>query len=237
MDSRKVGLYSQGRRPFNLEYFEEILKMFLNNNFHSMTHLEFYRNKFRSSEDKKQLLLRFDVDAMPERIPGLLRILSKHQIVATFYWQIHASFNPFFHENYKILQDLIAQGHEVGLHSNFLEFAIYFEEEPVDIIRREKEFLESVINAPVLGHSCHREVNYEYNSLPLFDSMGAEKLGFEYSAYNPIFNSETTIYVNEGLSPHLGWRGATPEDASETDKNVTMLLHPHWWHERFHVGL
>lgn len=223
------------RKPFNLVYFREILELFIERGFRSETHHDFFRSNDKEAQLK--LLLRFDVDGMPERIPGLLKIMGELKIVATFFWQIHGPYNPFFHENFQILKDIADNGHEIGLHSNFLEFANYFGEKPVDIITREKLALEAVIGKEIFGHSCHREVNYEFNSLPLLNSIGAQNLGFKYSAYDPIFNSDKTIYVNEGLNPHLSWRTLSPEDSVDIGKNVCLLLHPHWWHDKFHVGI
>jgi peptidoglycan/xylan/chitin deacetylase (PgdA/CDA1 family) len=223
------------RKPFNLVYFREIIEMFIDKGFRSETHHDYFLSN--PEEVQLKLLLRFDVDGMPERIPGLLKIMREFNIVSTFFWQIHGPYNPFFHENYQILKDISADGHEIGLHSNFLEFANYFDEDPVDIIKREKLVMEAVIGKKIFGHSCHREVNYEFNSLPFLNSIGAKNLGFEYSAYDPIFNSDKTIYVNEGLNPHLSWRSISPEESVVTGKNVCLLLHPHWWHDKFHVGI
>ena len=223
------------RRPFNLIYFREILELFIKEGYRSETHHNFFRSN--TEQDQLKLLLRFDVDGMPERIPGLLKIMRELKIVATFFWQIHGPYNPFFHENFQILKDILADGHEVGLHSNFLEFANYFDENPVDIIKREKLVMEAVIGKEIFGHSCHREINYEFNSLPFLNSIGVQNLGFEYSAYDPIFNSDKTTYVAEGLNPHLSWRNISPEDSVTTGKNICMLLHPHWWHDKFHVGI
>ena len=38
-------------------------------------------------------------------------------------------------------------------------------------------------------------------------------------------------YVNEGFNPHLSWRNKEPLDMINSNKNIYMLLHPHWWYQ------
>jgi hypothetical protein len=223
------------RKEFTVEYLGKIIDAYVDEGYEFLTCYEFF--SLDPELRKRKFILRFDVDAKPERLPAIIECISKRSIKISVFWQVHGDYNPFFHENYSILKQLSNDGHEIGLHSNFVEFAKYFDENPLDVLVRERRFLEVVTNSRVFGHSCHRDVNYLYNSLPYLREQNLASLGFEYSAYDEIFNDSKTLYLNEGLNPHLTWRSLSPEEALKSQKNICLLLHPHWWHTRFHVGL
>ena len=121
---------------------------------------------------------------------------------------------------------------EIGLHSNFLEYAKINNLEPLDVFRNEMSILRTFFN--VTGVAPHRDINYMYNSLPYLEenwSSISKELKISYHAYEQKILSSTT-YVNEGLNPHLCWRTLTPHDAIKTGRSIYMLTHPHWWYKQ-----
>ena len=222
------------RKAWTQEYYKEILRSFVARGYNSCTFSEYFNGPVEKR--KKTLLLRVDVDERFDRIPVLLEAQQQLGLKATYFIHIHATFNLLFYDNYKIIKDLLNADCEIALHSNFVEFGKYFDEDPIRVIKREKAALEAVIDRPVLGHACHRDVNYIYNSLPYLVAVGPEKLGLLWNAYDPIFTSDNILYVNESLAPHLKWGKVTPEEAMATGKNICLMVHPHWWHRRFHTG-
>ena len=72
-----------------------------------------------------------------------------------------------------------------------------------------------------------------YNSLPWLEKNWTsikKSLDLKYHSYENIFFQKNMIYVNEGFGPHLTWRNLNPFQAMDTNNNIYLLLHPHWWH-------
>jgi hypothetical protein len=223
------------RQSWNQEYYREVMGCFVNAGYRSATFSEYF--DMPKEERHKILLHRIDVDKRFDRIPVLLEVQKELGIKATYFLQMHSDFNIFFYDSYALIRDMIASGMEIGVHSNFVEFAKYFDENPLSVVAREKKVLEAVCGRAVQGHACHRDLNYIYNSLPFVQEVGAQTMGFRWEAYDKIFTSENIEYVNEGFAPrHLGWGHLSPEDAIRTGKNICFLIHPHWWHRTFHDG-
>lgn len=102
------------------------------------------------------------------------------------------------------------KGFEIGFHTNFLEFATYTKLDPLSVLSSEYKLLSSIYS--IKGVSCHRDINYQVNSLPYLQENWEtikEVTRLQYDAYDEnIFGG--LIYVNEGLNPHLNWRNYTP---------------------------
>jgi hypothetical protein len=227
-------MFEPDRRPWNVHYYREILEGFRAEGYRTMTFSTFHA---AAPKDRQRiLLLRKDVDDRPDRIPDMWQVDKSLGFCSTYFFHVHATYNCFFYDVYNTIRQLLASGNEVGLHSNFVEFAQYFGEDPFETIRRERAMLEAIVGGTINGHACHRDLNYIYNSLPFLNAHGAQRLGFKWSAYDPLFHTDNILYVNEGFGPHLIWRNQTPEQAAKTGKNVCLLLHPNWWHRQFHTG-
>lgn len=224
------------RRAWDQQYYREVLELFAGAGYRTATFSEYHA--MDPAERSRILLLRQDIDERLDRARVLLEVHRELGFTSTWFVHVHASYNTFFYDGYAVVRDIVDSGAEIALHSNFLEFATYFDEDPLDVLRREKAMLEAVAGRPVRGHACHRDVNYVHNSLPYLEQVGHAAAGFAWQAYEPLFTAESEgiLYVNEGLSPHLGWRRLTPEEAVDTGRNICLLVHPHWWHRRFHTG-
>lgn len=222
------------RHAWSQAYYRQILSAFAVKGYQAMTFTEYH--SLPAAERQRKLLLRCDVDERIDRVPVLLEVQRELGLKATYFIHVHASYNAFSYDGYDTVKRIVASGGEVALHSNFVEFATLMGEEPGDVLRREKAMLEAVCGRPVLGHACHRDMNYIYNSLPWIEEHGISQFGFEWQAYDPIFTSDNILYVNEALTPrHLGW-SIDPEQAAETGQNVCLFVHPHWWHRWFPTG-
>lgn len=222
------------RRAWNQVYYHQVLSAFVGQGYKTVTFSQYHA----MLKERRQhiLLLRCDVDERMDRVPVLLEVQKELNLVSTYFVHVHGSYNIFSYDGYDTVKRIVASGSEVALHSNFVEFAALFGEEPGEVLRREKAMLEALCGQPVLGHACHRDMNYIYNSLPWIEEQGVSRFGFEWQAYDPIFTSDNILYVNEALTPrHLGW-SIDPEQAAETGRNVCLFVHPHWWHRWFPTG-
>jgi hypothetical protein len=223
------------RHPWSQACYRQILEAFAASGYQAMTFTEYWR--MPAGERNRLLLLRCDVDERLDRVPVLLEPQNGLGLRATWFIHVHASYNAFSYDGYDIVKRIVASGGEVALHSNFVEFATLMGEEPGDVLRRERAILEAICGRPVLGHACHRDMNYVYNSLPWLEACGGvQECGFLWEAYDPLFTTENILYVNEALVPrHLGW-SVDPEGAAQTGQNVCLFVHPHWWHRKYPTG-
>lgn len=175
-------------------------------------------------------ILKHDLDVKPASLWPLLRLEQRLGIRSTIFVRVTANdYNALSYLVLPHLREAEQDGFEIGLHTNFLEYAKINELDPMEVLSMEHDALFAFLD--VVGVSTHRDFNYMHNALPWLQENWdrvREALGLEYHAYESRL-MDNTIYVNEGYSPHLGWRNDSPEDAITTGQSVYMLTHPHWW--------
>jgi hypothetical protein len=175
-------------------------------------------------------LLRLDLDFKPLTLKPFAELSRRLSIPFTVFVRVSGPYNLFWYPNYAVLREVADAGCEIGLHTNNVEWAIINNLDEYRVLEGELSTLRIHFNAS--GIASHRDINYMYNSLPWINANWHDlrsRLGIKYHAYEDRIE-KCGIYVNEGLSPHLGWRNTTPNQAIQTGKNVYMLLHPHWWY-------
>lgn len=185
------------------------------------------------SPPTRAFIMKHDLDAKPATLPALLELEKECGIRSTIYARVTA--NDYNVMSYLVLPTLIQaerEGFEIGLHSNFLEYATINNLDPTTVLEAEVRLLKQFLN--IRGMSTHRDLNYAYNALPWleerWDSL-KDRLDLDYQAYDKRL-MDNTIYVNEGYSPHLCWRNKKPEEAIATGQSVYMLTHNHWWFKK-----
>jgi len=159
-----------------------------------------------------------------------VKLAGELSIPFTLFVRVAGPYNIFWYPNYKVIAEAAKAGCEIGLHTTPVEWATLMQRNVEDTLAAELAALRSHFD--VVGIAPHRDINYVYNSLPWLEEHWAHiksTTGLLYHAYEDDFQKDW-IYVNEGLSPHLGWRNMSPMDAIKSGKNIHMLLHPHWWY-------
>lgn len=185
------------------------------------------------SPKEKAFVMKHDLDVKPATLPAIIELEKECGIRSTIYARVTA--NDYNVMSYQVLPMLIQaekDGFEIGLHSNFLEFATINGLDPVRVLAAETKLLKQFMN--IRGMSTHRDLNYAYNALPWLEQRWNElkdELDLDYQAYDRRL-MDNTIYVNEGFNPHLCWRNLRPEQAIDTGKSVYMLTHNHWWYKK-----
>jgi len=215
---------------FTYKAYSEMLKTALDSGYTVLCIRDLLK---KSAIPPKVLVLRHDIDRNPHSMYPLAETELKLGIKSSIFVRVMgADYNPF---SYRITTDLLElenNDFEIGLHSNFLEFATNTNQNPISILTAEVKALSSIYK--IKGMSCHRDINYVINSLPYLQKNWGiikQSTGLEYDAYdNTIFNK--FIYVNEGLNPHLSWRNNSPLDIIKQGKSFYLLTHNHWWYEK-----
>jgi len=215
---------------FSINYYREILESAKNNGYEFLRIRDYVLNKNAKTE-KKIALIRHDLDDKPQRLGAILDVEDDLGIRSSIYVLVHTNLYNFL--SVPVLQSLRqaeSMGFEIGLHSNFVEFAKLLDTDPDEILAKEIEILRC--HFQIDGIACHRNIDYMFNSLPYLEEKWPsfkKSLSLLYQAYDQeLFGGFQ--FVNEGLSPHLGWRSLTPEEVIASGQSFYLSTHPHWWH-------
>jgi hypothetical protein len=215
---------------FTYKAYKEILKSALDSGYEVLSIRDFLQ---KASTPSKVLLLRHDIDKNPHSMYPLAEVELNLGVKSSIFVRVMgADYNPVSYSVTNDLMDLEKNDFEIGLHSNFLEFASNTNLDPISVLTTETQLLSSIYK--IKGISCHRDINYVVNSLPYLQSnwqLIKNATGLEYDAYdNSIFGHLS--YVNEGLNPHLTWRNNSPIDLIKEGKSLYLLTHNHWWYDK-----
>lgn len=218
------------KNNFSIAYYTQILEHAKKCNYKSVTLDEFVA---LGCPQKHHLIIRHDLDKSPLTLKPVLDAERATDTKSTTFVRLAgAEYNFLSYPCFKILQDAEKDGFEIGLHSNFVEFATLMKLDPFKVLQDEVSMIRSFFN--VSGVATHRDINYMHNSLPSLQNefnwraLKAD-LKLNYEAYSrQIMNS--VVYVNEGLNPHLCWRSSPPEAHFESGSSVYLLTHSHWWY-------
>jgi hypothetical protein len=219
---------------FSINYYRDILESAKNNGYELLSIRDYVLNK-AAKFSQKIVLIRHDLDDKPQRLNAILDVEADLGIRSSIYVLVHTNTYNFL--SVPVLQSLRhaeSMGFEIGLHSNFVEFAKLLDAKPDDILAKEIKILRC--HFQIDGIACHRNIDYMFNSLPYLEEKWPsfkKSLSLLYQAYDEdLFGGFQ--FVNEGLSPHLGWRSQTPEEVIKSGQSLYLSTHPHWWH-RIHA--
>lgn len=218
----------KSNNEFSIRYYEDIINTALDNKYNFVTVKEFID---LGCPNSNHFVLRHDLDRQPKTLQYQLDVEKDCGVRSTIYARVTANeYNVLSYPVVGMLRKAQRDGFEVGLHSNFLEYATINNLNPMDVLKLEYTVLNNIFD--IRGIAPHRDMNYAYNSLPYIEEnwKDIQDLGFEYQAYDEsIFSS--SVYINEGVNLHLGWRNHKPEDIIPTNKTIYMMTHNHWWYK------
>ncbi|MBI3446830.1 MAG: hypothetical protein HY055_16060 [Magnetospirillum sp.] len=213
---------------FSLAYYASIITRAREAGYRVVTLAEFIS---LGCPDQRRLILRHDLDTKPASLAPMLEVERDLGVASTVYVRVMGpEYNLYSYPLFTVLREAAAAGTEIGLHTNFAEFAAINNLDPYKVLESEVSIIRSFFD--IAGISCHRDINYIHNSLPALEDNFAEwgqKLNISYQAYDKYILGKT-VYVNEGLSPHLCWRSLRPEEVIPSCRSIYLLTHSHWWY-------
>jgi len=186
--------------------------------------------QFRSFTDNtlqqgaRHLLLRHDVDICLARAVMLARLESELHIQSLYCVLLTSElYNPLSRENISHVRELIALGHEVGLH---FDVSVYNDRERplapermTEHVAMEAARLTEIVRVPVRVMSFH---------IPAKPLQGlAERIAGLIHTYEPRFFSEIG-YVSDSSGE---WRYGHPSEHPKVRDGAALqlLTHPVWW--------
>jgi hypothetical protein len=184
---------------FTFEELENTFRLADNKNYNILTCKDYYDLKKEDMLPEKYLVNRVDIDYDCIKASLVSNIFYRLGIKATFFIRVHGEYNPFSHYNYKALQSIINKGHEIGLHCEAFSFSDITHIDPINIILRDKELLETLFRVSIYGCSSHGD-GIGRNNLDLWDSITPKDVGLLYHAYENSSNFDlfyNSFYVSD----------------------------------------
>ena len=210
-------------QPFSYAYYRGMLSAAQRDGYVLSSFREYNSGK------KKTIIVRHDVDYTLNGVLDIAQIERDLDVTATYMFRVHAhEYNLFSPHAYRLLQDLQALGHEIGLHFEAPNFARVFGLCARDVLRKEKQILESLAGCSIVSGSEHRDISNSIHATPYYSELfNIHDDGFQFYAMNSKFCkemkylSDSNGFWREGdLLVHLG----------DHDK-FQIVTHPDWWFE------
>lgn len=169
------------------------------------------------------VLWRHDCDFSLNRALALARIDISEGVRATYFLNPHSEFyNLFERSQYRLVREIIAMGHQIGLHFDAAFHDIPDEESLAILVREEAMLLEGLFGVMPAVFSFHNPLSFH--------------LGCEDETYGGLVNCYSRRFKTEVpyCSDSNGyWRFRRMREvlAQATDPCLQVLTHPEWWQE------
>jgi len=169
---------------FTYTNLEEQYKTIIDAGYTVMTCYEYYLRKKEISNNHKVLVNRIDIDFSLKKAIPMLDIYHKLGIKGSFFIRLHANeYNPFSFENYSIIKRMIDEGHEIGYHSEVIDQAAIWNEDPEVCLKRDIAILNKYFNIEIKGVASHGGMT-GLNNLDFWANKSAKQFGLCYEAYD-----------------------------------------------------
>lgn len=207
--------------PFTFDYFKNFLNYALESNY-SISSFEKY-----NKESQKTIILRHDIDYTLNGVLDIAHLENKAGVSATYFFRVHAhEYNLFNPHVYNLLLTLQNLGHEIGLHFEACSFAHALSLKGSEVLKKEKNLLEMILEKKVLSASEHRDISHNIYCFPwLHESINIYDFGFLYYAMDEQFTKKMK-YISDSNGI---WREGDPLKHVNIHDKLQILIHPDWW--------
>lgn len=182
----------------------------------------------------KDLLLRHDIDFDPINAANIAEIEHQLGIKTSYYVRLHHNhYNPFGFRVYYHLKKIINYGHEIGLHSENLDFARVMNEDANDVARAEKKVFETIFKTKIRGVSGHRDLVGLHNA-KFWEKHKPTDYGFEYNVWDDKFTKNAFMVSDAiGAASEKGVKQVSLEEAiKQNHPKIYATIHPCYWTRR-----
>lgn len=194
---------------------------------------------------RRTVVNRVDIDFSLKKTERLVEMFNELGIKASFFLRLHApEYNPLAFESYRIIRKLIDSGHELGYHSEIIDQAAIWGEDPEVCLLRDIKTIEQVFDIKVNGVASHGGMT-GLNNLDFWKTKKAADYGLLYEAYDkePSFNLfQDSFYISD--SEWTRWKcydkgmlvagdHRTPaEHLADNHELIHLLIHPDTYYFR-----
>lgn len=226
---------------FKFDHFREIFQKALDAGYEVITLRQFFADDYKSD---KILVNRIDVDFDPKRVRIMREIFDDLNIKGSFYFRLHSKdYNIFAFENFNIIKELLESGHEVGLHSEIIDFEKICGQDAALTLQKEIKLFEEQFDFKMNGVASHGDYT-GFNNLDFWKNNNAADFGLSYEAYDKKL-WEHSFYISDSLIK--GWKSYTNGTLNENDHRcpcqvfendhpvIYLLTHPFcFYRSHFH---
>jgi len=220
------------------------LTMALEQGYEFMTCEQYTFRKASGDLPPRTLVNRVDIDFSCKKAKRLADIFNELGVQGTFFVRLHArEYNPFSFENYRCLKFIREAGHEIGYHSEIVDQAAIWDEDPVECLKRDLSVLEQMLSIRIKGVASHGGMT-GLNNLDFWEKRKASDFGLLYEAYeqSETFNLfKESFYITD--SEWTRWKCYSKGKLVEGDQRspaehvkdchplIYLLLHPDTYYE------
>lgn len=209
---------------FNLSHYRYCLESAQKQGYEFLTMSDYAsRHHQLKNSPAKIILLRHDIDHNLALALNFAALEHSLGIKATYFVRLHGKYSITSLENYRVLRQLLHDGHEIGLHHD-CDFATLVNENPDTFFHRDKAVLEAVMNQKIKGVSSHEPGK----SVFLVTDADLSRLGLQYQAYSDLFLKEMK-YISDSSSR---WREGCMCNHLGKQTKLCILTHPIWWFDK-----
>lgn len=176
-----------------------------------------------TSENKKTILWRHDVDFSMHSALKLAKIENEENVRATYFiWLQSKFYNTFEKEIVNIINEILFLGHSIGIHLDSETHKLNNKENIEKVLEFEKKILQELFSTEIKVFSFHNPTS--------------EVLKNAHHTYAGLINTYSDYFKNQVdyCSDSNGyWRHKRLKDvllSAQADK-IQVLLHPEWWTE------
>ncbi len=191
------------------------------------------------------LVNRIDIDLSVKKTEKIVDIFNELGIKGTFFLRLHApEYNPLSFESYRIIRKLIDSGHELSYHSEVIDQATIWNEDPEQCLKRDIQTIQTVFGIKIHGVASHGGMT-GLNNLDFWKNRKPSDFGLLYEAYDrePTFNLfHESLYISD--SEWTQWKcykngkmvkgdmRSPAEHCLEKPPLVYLLIHPDTYYNR-----
>lgn len=151
----------------------------------------------------KVLINRIDVDYRIDRMVEFARIFQELCISASIFFRVHSPrYNLLSFDSINLVKALADAGHDVGLHSEILDFEAICGADPSQAVFDEVELFKNLIGVDVVGIASHDD-HTPSNNLDFWKEHSPEEFGLLYEAYDNDLWNRSRYVSDSGL---IKWR-------------------------------
>jgi len=166
---------------FRYADYEAMLRGLLAAGYQFVTLREYFAGD--TPPDTKIVVNRIDVDGKVERLRSFRPILRSLGVRASIYPRLHAdAYNLLNFGTLRLLRDLAADGHEIGLHTEIMDAQGFCEVDGATLLRTEISLLEMLLGTKVYGTASHGDMT-SHNNLDFWKTNVPGDFGLDYEAY------------------------------------------------------
>jgi hypothetical protein len=225
---------------FTFADYRDIFRAALQRGYRIITVAEFFQGAFH--KDERVLVNRIDVDVKIDRLRPIGAIFRELGVKASIYVRLHApTYNLLGFGNIALVRRLIADGHEIGLHTELSDAAGVCGLDGAALLRSELELFERIFGQSVVGTAAHGDMT-PYNNLHFWQSHSPSDFGLTYEAYDePLWKH--SLYVSD--SEWTRWKAYLNGELLQDDRRhpaehfdvghsvVYLLTHPESWYDDY----